>query len=192
MNLKTQYTLIFLLTAVLLSGCGLFENEQPSDRGGPGIIIPGESIEGIKLGDSEEKVKSLLGKPDKISLADGIYRSWWIYGYFMSESIGSGLRVSFIQWSDTSRVVDELGASFPYKGATPEGIHIGSSEEELTKVYGVPDAMFTNSEGTTQYWYCGKDNIYQFTTIYVRDSNVRAFSIGYYVPITDLTCSRLN
>jgi hypothetical protein len=45
-------------------------------EGGPGIIVPGKSVEGIKLGDSRELVEEKLGSPTSLGWADVLYRSW--------------------------------------------------------------------------------------------------------------------
>ena len=73
--MKTTKLLFLFLSIIFLSTCN--DNiTQPIDGGGPGIIVPGISVEEVKLGDTKETVEAKLGKPTSGGLADGIYRSW--------------------------------------------------------------------------------------------------------------------
>src|SRR5690625_1429827 len=57
---------VFILTlsgiTVLLISCSNTVDSFTSDCG-PGVIVPGVCIDGVKLGDSREQVHQLLGEP---------------------------------------------------------------------------------------------------------------------------------
>lgn len=170
-------TAAFLLVAItaaslLLYSCNLV-NSSSDDRGGVGIIVPGESIDGIKLGDSKEKVVELLGEPTTISWADGFDRSWRGYHYLPpGEKEGSGFMVLFIlEEGDALGPVDYLRAGEPYEGQTTEGIRIGSTVSEVIAAHGEPD-HFSEVEWVNEF---GEETS-QSSIVYCIDSKYFSFS----------------
>ena len=76
-QMTTKAAAGFALFALALLTCSCADSVDSSgfEQGGPGITIPGNSIEGIQLGDSRERVEELLGVNRDVGLADGPYRA---------------------------------------------------------------------------------------------------------------------
>ena len=91
MTTKAAAGFALLALALLICSCADSVDSSGFEQGGPGIIIPGNSIEGVELGDSRERVEELLGANRNVGLADGPYRSWWTFNY------EDGLSVMFIE-----------------------------------------------------------------------------------------------
>jgi hypothetical protein len=154
------------------------------DSGGPGIIVPGESIDGVRLGDSRERVEKLLGEPSGIGWADGM-RGWRTYRYKPPETEGGGLGILFIEEEDLSwGPVDAFNVDKPYDGKTPQGIGIGSTLEEIIEAYGepddIPEDVIVDGTHRLQHTYCF-DSV-KFT-IGMHNQVVRGFFIGFFIPI---------
>lgn len=184
----TTFIAIGMIAAwvLLVLSCSNPLNSSKEDLGGPGIVIPGESVDGVKLGDTRDRVEEILGPHSNIGWGDGITRGWRIYQYKPPGSEGLGLTISFIyQGEDKSwGPVDKLTAHKPYEGKTPDGIGIGSTLGEVRKAYGEPDYIPSDIivDGThrLQYTYC-YDSI-KFT-IGMDDQVVIGFFIGHFIPI---------
>lgn len=74
------------------------------EEGGIGIIVPGKSIEGIRLGESKEDVEQQLGMPTARGWGHGAYRAWMVYDY--REGPHAGLSVDFIEDRNSYGPVD--------------------------------------------------------------------------------------
>lgn len=175
---------LLLLSAIFLLLNSCQDNvTQPTDEGGPGIIVPGKSIEGVKLGDSRESVEQKLGSPTAVGWADGLYRSWRSYTYL--EKPYAILFVDFIDYDSIYGPVDKIGAISPYSGKTKEGIGIGSPYQLVHQIYGEPNNTVLQPEKSRIadfYCFSGK----KFEVHYV-DSIVTTISIGYFIPIKEDT-----
>lgn len=175
-----------LVIVMLLVSCSNLSDSIEPDPGGPGIIIPGESIDGVKLGDTREEVVELLGEPSGVGWADGLYRGWRTYWYKPLGVEGTGFTIYFNYRGEDKPwgPVDALRANKPYVGKTPEGIGIGSTLEEVREAYGEPDDIPSDVivDGThrLQYTYC-IDSV-KFT-IGMLDEIVEGFFIGFFIPI---------
>lgn len=176
--------LCFALMLLMLSSC-----KNPaggdSERGGPGLIIPGESIEGVKLGDSREEVEALIGPPSSTGWGDGLYRAWYIYQYNPSGTPGPGFSIHFIIEEDqTWGPVDMLMAHPPYNGKTSEGIGMGSSLHDVREAYGKPDfsagQVLQDGGIDSSYTYCIDDIKFYIGTV---DDSVRVFGIYHFIPL---------
>ena len=97
-------------------------------------IVIGQSVGGVKLGDSEAQVKQVLGAPT--SSLDG--------SFLYPTSVG--LRIGF----EHGRVNDVL--SFSKKQKTAKGITIGSSRAKLKGAY--PQAKCAEGPNGPQSLYC--------------------------------------
>ncbi len=183
--MKTTKLLFLFLSIIFLSTCK--DNiTQPIDEGGPGIIVPGISVEGVKLGDTKETVEAKLGKPTSVGWADGIYRSWRLYSYAEGTRFEPHVKLQFyfidiIDNGNNYGPVDWIGIGEAYKGKTKEGIGIGTALEKVHQVYGLPEETFL-SEGIITDKYClnGKK-----LEIGYRDSLIIGMSIGYFMPLPE-------
>src|SRR5690625_2575310 len=127
MTTKAAAGFVLLLLALLTCSCADSVDSSGFEQGGPAIITPGNSIEGIQLGDSRERVEELLVANRDVGLVSGPYRAWWMFNY------EDGLSVMFIELPEGGLgPVDALRASERYGGKTPEGVGIGSRSEEHT------------------------------------------------------------
>ena len=175
-QMTTKAAAGFALFALALLTCSCADSVDSSgfEQGGPGIIIPGNSIEGIQLGDSRERVDKLLEATPSVGWPPHwLYRSWLTYEY------EDGLTVMFIRLTEGELgPVDALRASERYGGKTPEGVGIGSTAAEVRAAYGAPD-----EEVGDNYTYCHPNG--RSTTMGIRDGVVFSIFIGYFVPLDD-------
>lgn len=180
-----KLVILFICLIVLIaSACSTPFGSEETDPCGPGLIVPGECIDGVKLGDSREAVKDLLGEPDSFGWADGAYRSWFVYTYYKPPGTeGLGFSIYFIEQPiNEFGPVDALSVHKPYQGQTPEGIRIGSMMDEVSEAYGEPDILrIANDLNSIDYIYCNESE--QYTTIGLEDSVVSGFFIGFHNPI---------
>ena len=102
--------------------CNILGSNTESSDCGSGIIIPGECIEGVKLGDSRDQVEKLLVETGNFGWAHGLYRVWHTYLYRPSVSQFSGLSlgISFIYYGvdQPGGTVDMIIVSEPNDGKT--------------------------------------------------------------------------
>lgn len=114
--------------ALLIMGCNLTESEKVNDD--DLVIVPGESIAGIHLGDSEAVVRERLGVPDSRQVS---YSGSVAYHYTDGQYAGLILRID-----PTPDGVRYITAQPEYKGKLTNGVGIGSSLEELVSNLGEP------------------------------------------------------
>ncbi|HAC16263.1 MAG TPA: hypothetical protein DCE78_10035 [Bacteroidetes bacterium] len=170
--------------------CNILNSDTESSECGPGIIIPGECIEGVKLGDSREQVEKLLGEPWNIGWTDGPYRAWRTYVYRPSENptSGHGLSISFIYYSEDQPwgAVDMIRIYNSNGSKTPEGIGIGSTLDEVLSAYDEPDFVREgfNGDGGKQGSYLWCHGITKFTIGTLNDT-VEGFFMGNHIPFSD-------
>ena len=168
-----------LSCTVLVQSC-----EEPVEvEDGVGLIVPGRSIDGIKLGDSKETVEAKLGKAESGGIVDGLYRSWYAAEYVQGPH--AGLTVYYVEINNQPGPVDELTVMSPYAGRTKEGIGINSALKMVHQVYGIPKKTPTRAEDAwIADFYCfgGKK-----LEIHYKDSLVTTMSIGYFLPMTQDT-----
>jgi hypothetical protein len=176
---------IILFVLVLFSTC----RRQPTqwDHLGVGIIVPGKSVDGIKLGDSLETVVTKLGKPTSVGWASGLYRGWRHISYIEGTRLEPYIRLQFlfIDEGDDYGPVDAILIGPVYKGKTKEGIRIGSTLEKVHQVYGLP-AKSRITERSIIDKYCFNEKKFE---IHYKDSLISGMSTGYFVPMPeDDTC----
>lgn len=148
---------------------------------GPGIIVPGIGVEGIKLGDSKETVEATLGRPTSVGWADGIYRSSRLYSY--EEGGQPRLEFYFIDYGNSYGPLDWIGIGPAYRGRTKEGIGIGSSLSKVREVYGAPDTtLFWPDQRIIADFYCMNRRKFE---IHYKDSVVSVCSMGYFIPMPE-------
>src|SRR5690625_5347464 len=81
MTTKAAAGFVLLLLALLTCSCADSVDSSGFEQGGPAIITPGNSIEGIQLGDSRERVEELLVANRDVGLVSGPYRAWGMFNY---------------------------------------------------------------------------------------------------------------
>jgi hypothetical protein len=119
----------------------------------PGIVW-GESIEGVRIGDSMETVVSKLGPPEQYGQGDGDVM-YLIYH--------RGLIVSIYQPLDiTSSIKLLLFGKGGYEGTTNEGIGMGTHRDETLRKLGIPNKTI-ESNGDIDDFYVISD----FTSIWI-------------------------
>lgn len=147
---------------------------------GDGRIIPGKSIDGVELGDSRETVILKLGESSTSGgLTDGIYRAWYTDEYVKGPS--AGLEVSYIELENQAGPADMIGVLSPYNGKTKEGIGIGSTFNDVRKIYGTPDHTYSKPAEQfvfDSYCFSGKH-----LEIHYKRDTVITMSIGYFYPL---------
>ena len=172
---STAFTaLTLLVVSTLLPGC------QDMGEAPVGIVVPGLSVEGIRLGDSRETVERILGKPYGGGIADGRFRAWGVSTY--REGTEERLSIYFIETAKGFGPVDAISAGPAYTGKTREGIGIGSLLTQVRAAYGRPDTSLLPPGEPTRIvdLYCLNSHRFE---IHYLDGVVSGFSIGYYVPM---------
>jgi len=173
------------LIVFIASACSNPFSSGETNPCGSGLIVPGECIDGVKLGDSREAVKELLGEPASTGLADGFYRSWLVFTYYKPPgSDERGFNIFFIEQPiNEVGPVDALSVHEPYQGQTPEGICLGSMMDEVREAYGEPDFTYETelSSGTsTNFTYCIKNRRFNVGML---EDTVKGFFIGFHNPM---------
>jgi hypothetical protein len=141
-----------LLTAILLISC--------NDWGEivvPARIIPGVSVEGIRLGQLKEQVEERLGSGSGPGGADGFRKSWYTYSY--TSGVANGVRVFyldsiFFQARTAPGPVDMIEMRTPYDGLTAEHVGLGSLTSHVRKAYGIPSFSLVDNGVVTREHYC--------------------------------------
>ena len=182
----------FLICMVLLlSTCK--QTTQPEEKDetglvvpGAGIIVPGISVEGIKLGDTKDTVEAKLGKPTSVGWADGLSRGWRLYCYSEGDSRDPNdvkLEFYFIDNGDDYGPVDDISIGPKYKGKTKEGIGIGTALEQVHQAYGLPAESFLSERNIVEK-YClnGRKLEIHYNN---KDSLITVMSTGYFVPMQE-------
>lgn len=185
----THTRIIIGITCVIfLMSCNILGSDPKSSDCGPGIIVPGKCIEGVKLGYTQEKVEELLGEPWNIGWTDGFYRSWRTYSYSIRGSQEPDLYISFFYNGEDQPwgPVDLMYIDKPYQGETPEGIGMGSTLEEVLKTFGTPENILEWKDGNGiehgNYTWCYGSTRF---TIGTTQDTVRLFFMGYHIPFPE-------
>jgi hypothetical protein len=185
--MKQIVTITTTLASVLLlfASCSNPVGSTQTADCGPGVIIPGVCIDGVKLGDSRERVEELLGEPSGIGWADGVYRGWRSYRYKPPGTEGTGLTIRFFIEKDGSwGPVDMLRLAEPYDGGkTPENIGLGSTFKEVRQAYGEPDYISEhpgNNSIQSSYYYCINSRRFALGGL---DGVVERISFWYFIPL---------
>jgi hypothetical protein len=181
----TVITGLVIAMCLVLLNCS--QTNQPEDeKDETGIIVPGISMDGVKIGDTEETVIAKLGNPDVYGYADGAHRAWRTYDYI--EGPHAGLTFYFIADSGGYGPVDMIlaGTSYsseiPYSGKTQEGIGLGSTLKDVHNAYGLPDTSEIYYLSNISEIYCNEQRHLQIS---YRGSVIFALSVGFYKPMPE-------
>ena len=172
---RKSHILITLILITLIAGdCNTTDVDRYSI-----LIVPGQGIDGVRLGDSRENVESILGKADYGGIADGLYRAWHSSDYSQGEH--AGLSVYYVEIDNSPGPVDLLAVQSPYAGKTKEGIGIRSPLALVHQTYGLPEKNIVRpSDHWIDDFYCIREKKLEIQYV---DSLVITISIGYYLPM---------
>lgn len=188
-----RITIIGCFLFLFLTGCSLFESrcEEPGacdDAFSERVrVIPGRGVDGVEFGDSFEEVRATLGTADGgLGWTDGLYRSW--RSLYYNGGPHAGLMINFLIEEDgaTPGSVDmfilfsQSQGFSQYQGTTREGIGIGSSIEEVERVFGEPDSV--SSAVSVDYTYCFGE---KYLNLSIQADTVSGMSMGYSIPIPE-------
>jgi len=180
---KIIYPVGFILFALIITKCNLQKVVDPIDF--ETRIIPGQSIEGIRLGEYHEMIEERLGPKKLHGFADGL-RSWTVFTW--PGTVYSGLGVYFVEMGyGEYGPADYIEVETPYDGTTYEGIGIGTHMRDVHRAWGEPELLNDNSPYSIGYTYC-----FEGTRFYLnfRDSLVHFIRMGPFIPYPeDSTCT---
>ena len=95
-----------------------------------GILHPGKSLAGVKLGDTMARVKQLWGSDYKVCQGKQCPYPTWYYIYPKGEPLGASVRFR------NGRVVTIFTLGSPIGWRTAEGLIIGEQVDRITQLYG--------------------------------------------------------
>lgn len=145
----------------------------------PPRIIPGVSIDGVRLGDLPETVEREFGKVPYGSGEGGFGKAWFIGWY--RDGPHAGLKIFYIDLlflgqPSQAGPVDKIVVQAPYEGKTEKGIGIGSSVSQLHAAYGAPFEVWTSDNYLHgQDFYCTGDIWLEYN---FQDSIVISIAMG--------------
>ena len=95
-----------------------------------GILHPGKSLAGIKLGDSMARVKQLWGSDYKVCQGKQCPYPTWYFIYPKGEPLGASVRFR------NGKVVTVFTLGSPIGWRTAEGLIIGEQVDRIAQLYG--------------------------------------------------------
>lgn len=113
----------------------------------------------IKIGDSSDSLIQRYGEPSSKSIVHGIGDPEWTFK-----------KAGFTVFLDP---VWGIRMTSPFKGSTPRGIHIGSTEEEVESAYPDSERVSDGFNGLVQY---STDHVYQLSFV-IKDGKVSVISL---------------
>ena len=122
-----------------------------NEQAPPLPVVPGVGIGPIRLGMTSEEVRKILGRPDKVRMAeDGLPSVMWY-----TETLGITVLLGSNE-DERNRVVSVSGSLGHYvaaryrdfTGTTPEGIGLGATAEDIIAAYGATDNRTLSQNGT--------------------------------------------
>jgi hypothetical protein len=95
-----------------------------------GILHPGKSLAGVKLGDTMERVKQLWGSDYKVCHLRQCSDPTWYFIYPKGEPLGASVRFK------NGKVVTVFTLGSPTGWRTVDGLIIGEQVDRITQLYG--------------------------------------------------------
>jgi hypothetical protein len=119
-----------LALVAVLPAQGLAAGDRGSHRTLPlkGVLVPGTSLAGVKLGDPEQRVRELWGSHYR--LCDWCRVKTWFFTYDDPDSLGAA--VSFVK----GRAVAVFTLGAPAGWRSVHGLRLGDGAEKIDSVYG--------------------------------------------------------
>jgi hypothetical protein len=174
MEIRSAFSALIVSFSVLTAGCNDIEEFYIPPR-----IVPGVSIDGVRLGDLPESVEKEFGKVAYGSSEGGFGKAWFV-GWYRDGS-HAGLKVYYIDLLFLGQPsqpgpVDKIVVQAPYEGKTEKGIGIGSSVSETHVAYGAPFRVWTSDNYLHgQDFYCYGDIWVEYN---YQDSIVVSIAMG--------------
>jgi hypothetical protein len=127
---KTLAILVLALVCVP-AGLGATAAQRSSSAQLPtrGVLAPGESLAGVRIGDTVAKVKRLWGSNYKV--CPSCKAPTWFYFYSRGEPLGAAVR-----FSKQGRVVAVFTLGAPTGWRTAEGLLVGEQIDKVVRLYG--------------------------------------------------------
>jgi len=127
---KTLAILVVALVCVPV-GQGAAAVHRATEAGLPahGVLTPGVSLAGVRIGDTVAKVKRLWGSNYKI--CPDCKSPTWFYFYSHGEPLGAAVR-----FDQSHRVVAVFTLGAPTGWHTAEGLLVGEQIDKVVRLYG--------------------------------------------------------
>jgi hypothetical protein len=127
-------SLICALISLLAIGCRQEQRAQDS-------VEPGRALAGVRLGTTRDELSTQLGTPKQTIGPDRNGRT--------ALSFPGGFSVV----CDSNAVVVSVQAGKLFQGRTKEGIGIGSTKEDVVRVFGQPERTAPNTDTSADIYY---------------------------------------
>ncbi|HUQ23100.1 MAG TPA: hypothetical protein VM049_08795 [Gaiellaceae bacterium] len=139
----------------------------PAAAGPPnaGVLVPGRSLGGVRLGASEEHVERLWGRA--YGVCSGCATKTWYFNYFAFQPRGVGVELR------QGRVVAAFTIYQPPGWRTTRGLLLGDSVARVTSVYGALvrrecgtyAVLVLPGRGVTTAFYVLEDQVWAFALL---------------------------
>jgi hypothetical protein len=128
----TRFAVVVLVFAVALVPQALAAPTKASGKFLPaqGVLTPGKSLAGVKLGDSMQRVRNIWGKNYKVCRGKQCPYPTWYYIYPKGEPLGASVRFR------NGKVVTIFTLGSPTGWRTSEGLLIGEQIDRIAALYG--------------------------------------------------------
>ena len=127
-----------------------------------GVLVPGKSLGGVRLGMAKADVLAIWGK--RHGVCKDCAEETWYFNYKPFEPQGTG--VVF----DHGRVATAFTVWRPVGWKTPEGLFLGAEGSDVARIYGSLDkrqcvsyeALLLPGKGVTSVFYVFRDRVWGF------------------------------
>jgi len=128
----TRIAVVVLVLAVLVVPQAMAGSTKADGNFLParGILHPGNSLAGVKLGDTMERVKQLWGSDYRVCHARQCPYPTWFFLYPQGEPLGASVRFK------NGKVVTVFTLGSPTGWRTADGLIIGEQIDRITQLYG--------------------------------------------------------
>ena len=134
--MKFNHLLLIALFGVATMNNACKKDEDP-DNNTPEVILPGEGITSVKIGDKAQVAIDAFGSVSpSYGAFNGVYTHFLLY---ISEGITVYMEPTTVGTFNADMPVVSLTLSSPFDGKTVKNIGIGSTKAEVKAAYGEPD-----------------------------------------------------
>jgi hypothetical protein len=124
------FAVVLLVIAIVPQAVAASTSTSATALPARGILHPGQSLAGIKLGDTMARVKQLWGTDFKVCQGKQCPYPTWYYIYPKGEPLGASVRFR------NGRVVTIFTLGSPIGWRTAEGLIIGEQVDRISQLYG--------------------------------------------------------